>query len=146
MNSSIYFQESQASEIDIQKHLISCDDSFIPKLSSKVSIVNYAQKIKSNAITFEAWMNNELIGLVAAYINHPPSAFITSVSIKNNYQKRGIANQLINNCKIYALTNGCSEIFLEVSSLNSSAITLYKKHDFKSYLVDGELTKMKLVT
>ena len=50
-------------------HLLICKDNFMPSLDTTVDIAAYSKKIIDNAITFEAWGNKNLAGLVAAYCN-----------------------------------------------------------------------------
>ena len=72
---------------DVLQHLAKCNENFIPALNEKVDIIAYSQKIAENSITFEAWINNELLGLIAAYFNDgkKKTAFITNVSTIKKY-------------------------------------------------------------
>ncbi|MBL0182082.1 MAG: hypothetical protein IPP96_07240 [Chitinophagaceae bacterium] len=68
-----------------------CKNNFIPPLQDTVDIDSYAQKIKSKSITFEAWQNGHLAGLIAAYFNDPGKevGFITNVSVENGFAGKG---------------------------------------------------------
>ena len=129
---TISYKTKTANANDISLHLLACDDSFIPALSSRINISDYAQKIYDKAITFEAWNKNELIGLIATYFTQPESgiAFITNVSVSKKYNGKGIASKLLSNCITYAVKTNYKEIKLEVNSENTPAITFYKKHHF----------------
>jgi len=78
----------ESSAAHVAQHLFKCADSFVPPLS--VDIVEYAKKIRKHASTLEAWVDEELAGLVAVYTNTPPTAFITNVSVVRIYSGQGI--------------------------------------------------------
>lgn len=130
---TILYKKKTANLNDISLHLMACDESFIPALSSRINISEYAQKIYDKAITFEAWnKKSELIGLIAAYFSLQEFgiAFITNVSVNKNNKGKGIASQLLSNCIEYALKTKSKEIKLEVNIENTPAIAFYKKHHF----------------
>ena len=83
---NITYQTKAAAEKDIFSHLSVCNDSFLPPLNERVDIYSYAKKIAENALTFEAWDESTLIGLIAVYFNADAgkSAFITNVSVTKN--------------------------------------------------------------
>lgn len=118
--------------VDLAQHLRECDTQFFPLLSSYVDIDSYAEKIKNNALTIEAWHNNKLVGLVACYANDIRliEAYITNVSVLAIYSKKGIASNLLDICIELIQRKGFKSILLEVKSKNSIAISLYIKRDF----------------
>lgn len=80
---------------------------------------------------FEAW-EEELIGLIAAYYNsEKKEVYITNVSIIKQFNGRGIASKLMENCVSFAKSGGYLEINLRVASGNKSAIGLYSKFGFR---------------
>ena len=117
---------------DIRTHLEACKNNFIPPLQDTVDMDSYAQKIKSKSVTFEAWQNGHLAGLIAAYFNDPGKefGFITNVSVESEFAGKGIASNLLNNAVKYAQENRFNEIRLKVHSGNALAIKLYTKHAF----------------
>lgn len=130
---NIIYKVKTATEKDIQIHLTECNDSFIPPLNSRINLNEYARKIANYATTFEAWQENLLIGLIAAYFTNTESgAFITNVSIYDSFKGKNVASILLSNCKDYALTHGFAKINLEVNQHNAPAINFYKKHNFIS--------------
>jgi len=88
MSKTLVFTSSQASEVEIAEHLAHCDADFLPPLSSRVEIVDYARKIVAQAARFEAWSGGRLVGLVAMYCNDQERqiAYITSVSVLSKRQ------------------------------------------------------------
>jgi ribosomal protein S18 acetylase RimI-like enzyme len=128
----IEYKISSATETQIKLHLFECSENFIPSLDSTVNISEYAQKIYSKAITFEAFCENVLVGLIAAYFNHEKknAAFITNVSTNKQFSGRGIASELMNNVIAYAITLKSPKIILEVNKNNNSANKLYQNFSF----------------
>lgn len=132
MNDSIKFSFNRTNIEQIADHLHVCNDFFIPPLSERVVIDDYARKIFENADRFEAWSGSDLIGLVAVYCNdiNLRSAYITSVSLLPSWQGKGIASQLISRCLAYIKSLGFDRVDLEVHQKNKAAIILYRKYGF----------------
>lgn len=129
---TIEYKINKSSNLDILQHLNNCDDNFIQKLSSKVNLKDYSNKIFANAVRIEAWISNDLIGLIAVYQNIiKQELFITNVSIEKKYTGNGIANELMNQLLILFNSQDFNKIKLEVEVNNKIAINLYKKYNFK---------------
>lgn len=132
MMDQIIYCSNQASEEEVASHLWRCDVDFIPPLSSRIEIGNYAAKIVSNATRFEAWFGSNLVGLVAIYCNDKKDflAFISNVSIQKDMSGKGIARNLLQQSIEYVMTLGVKNIILKVDISNSRAIRLYEKIGF----------------
>jgi len=131
MNDIIY-KIKTASISEIESHLIKCSRSFIPALETVINIDDYSLKLFKNAQTFEAWNKNEIIGLIAVYVNNfeTLSAYISNVSVFIEYSGSGIAKELLNHCVVFCKNNGFVEIKLEVNKKNLRAIKFYEKNNF----------------
>lgn len=132
MSAVVEFQLNVASAAQIADHLLRCDAYFIPPLSDRVEIGDYAERIASKATRFEAWLGGRLIGLVAAYCNDHEKrvAYITSVSVLRAWTGKGIAAQLLGQCVETAKSSGMRQICLEVAQNNAPAIKLYEESGF----------------
>ena len=139
MSGAVQYRIDRASEEEIAAHLRACDGSFVPPLSGRVDVAQYAGKIACNAQRFEVWANEELVGLVAAYCNAPDQgkAFITSVSVLPGWQGQGLASRLMDNCIDYVRQLGFAGIELEVEGGNAAAMALYRKHGFATGRPNG---------
>ena len=118
---------------DVFIHLNWCKDDFIPNLAKTVDILSYSKKIVSNSITFEAWSDKKMVGLVAAYFNNESNkseVYITNVSVLNENSGQGVASKLLERCFKYANENQFEYILLEVNRHNNKAIKLYERFDF----------------
>jgi ribosomal protein S18 acetylase RimI-like enzyme len=146
MDKSIIFGQNKASQDQIYAHLMSCDEQFVPKLSSKIDIKEYAEKLYQRAILFEAY-HNELIGLVAAYNNTVDNfLFITNVSVLFDYLGNGIAKKLLNRAIQFAMDNKIPILKLEVNKKNEAAISLYDHLGFEYELENEESLFLKYNT
>jgi ribosomal protein S18 acetylase RimI-like enzyme len=145
---TILFKQHTATYGQVLNHLMQCDENFIPRLSSKTDIPAYSSKIVQNSITFEAWENDTLVALIAAYFNDKENktGFITNVSTVKEFSGKGIASNLMKQCIRYAEENNFGEIGLEVSVENTGAVEFYKKFNFNQVSVkDGLLVMKKII-
>lgn len=144
-NELIKFKINSASQDDIYQHLLLCDDIFVPALSSRVDLREFAEKVNKRSEIFEAWDNGNLIGFLSCYYNDPKKlcGFITHVSVVSSYFKRGIASKLLSKCVDYGRTNGFSFIDLEVYKDNHAAVQLYEKYLFEKTGIDNDFLKMR---
>lgn len=128
----VVYKINQVKKDDIYNHLMMCSASFIPPLSSNVNIEAYAQKIDEKADTFEAWNEERLIGLVAAYCNNfdDQEAYITNVSVAASFRDMNIASNLLRMCIKHVESLKLNWIKLKVNKNNEKAINLYKKFHF----------------
>jgi len=142
----IEYYIKRATVFDILSNLEACDLDFWPPLSDRVNLEEYSYKLYENSITFEAWNNKRLIGMVAAYFNNIENStgYITNVCVENNYKGKNIASDLMRKCIDYANENKFKSIVLEVNENNVAAINLYKKFNFKSIDIKNENIKMLL--
>lgn len=113
-------------------HLNACDAHFIPALSTRVSITDYAEKLHRYAELIEAWSGETLVGLAAIYANQQPSgnAFLSSLSVLKTFQRRGIALQLLAKAIPYCRDANVAAISLEVDYRNEAARRFYAHHGF----------------
>jgi ribosomal-protein-alanine N-acetyltransferase len=142
----VYYYLGRAKIEDVKIHLQCCDDQFIPRLSSRLEIIKYATKIVENANTFEAWIDDELVGLIATYCNSPDRkvAHITSVSVLQKWHNKGIAKQLLVNCIDAVNGLGFKSMHLEVDTSNEKAISFYTKHGFSTFSHEENIQKMSV--
>jgi ribosomal protein S18 acetylase RimI-like enzyme len=129
----------------VLSHLNSCKDSFIPALDTLVNIQEYSGKLVENSVTFEAWVGNTLVGLVAAYFNDKKneSGFITNISVIKQYAGKGLATELLKKSIFYGKQKNFKDLSLEVFFENKAAIRLYKKNQFYQTGIKNDFIFMK---
>jgi ribosomal protein S18 acetylase RimI-like enzyme len=132
MSAPIALRYNRASAAEIADHLAQCAAQFVPPLSERVEIGEYAAKIAANAVTVEAWSKSALVGLAAAYCNDTVQgvAHLTTVSVLPGWTSRGLAAQLVDACIECARDRKMRRVTLEVSTENGRAIRLYERAGF----------------
>lgn len=142
----IKYKIKTAAKKEILAHLMECNNNFSPPLAERIDLRQYSQKIFEKSITFEAWRDHLLVGLIAAYFdeNFGNSAFITNVSVMKGFTGLGIASELLYKCIGYARKKHFREIKLEVNKDNDHAINLYRKFDFINDGIRDDFLKMKI--
>lgn len=140
---AIAFAKSSASVEDIARHLSRCGPDFIPPLEERVNLVDYSIKLSSNALTYEAWLASNLVGLVAVYFNlENRTAFVSSVSVENGCRGHGIATRLIRKAIADASRLRLLSVKLEVNVHSVATIRLYKTEGFSVYEVAEDMLCM----
>lgn len=146
MNKDLIFSTNKANILMLLEHLNACDDSYIPKLSARVNIHTYTNRIFTNGIKFEAWDGIQLVGLLVLYRRESKqkTAFVTNVSVLPEFCSQGIASKLLEISLDYLRGDGfiCAE--LEVSPLNATACSLYEKFGFVACSRTEQSIKMQL--
>ena len=140
------YKVKAATQKEIEWHLMECNNDFIPPLEHRTNIKEYAQKLYDKTVTFELWINQKLIGLLAAYLNDQETftGYISNVSLLRHFQGKGRAGRLLDMCIKYAMANNFKTIFLEVSQNKERAIHLYEKFGFRTFENRNDMFLMKL--
>ncbi|HFT7495766.1 GNAT family N-acetyltransferase [Enterobacter ludwigii] len=125
------FCQNRASPEEIVEHFNQCDPLFVASITEIIALQDYAKKIAERAWRTEAWHNNTLTGLVAAYYNaQRQQGFITHVSVLPDAQHCGVGSKLLIQSIEHLQSLGVMVINLEVDKNNVSAQHLYLKHGF----------------
>lgn len=77
---------------------------------------------------------NEVVGFMEISII-APECELYDIAIKLDYQGLKLSKLLMDYLFSLCKEKNCETIFLEVNSINSKAINLYKQYGFKEYLV-----------
>lgn len=128
----IFYRRGSTTKAEILAHLTRCDRDFSPPLHTWVDVERYSTKIAARAVRFEAWQGENLVGLVAAYLNdrEARSGYITNASVLREFTHRGIGTKLVTEALEYARAEGFETVSLEVTGTNVVAIRLYEKLGF----------------
>ena len=142
----VEYRQASATVEELHAHLAACSSRHRPALAQRVDLEEYAHKIFRNAVTFEAWADGALVGLVAAYLNDPAArvGYVTNVSVASDHLGRGIASSLMEACVARATATGMRELSLEVGKANGAAIGLYRKLGFGKTGDNGDFIGMTL--
>ncbi len=115
---------------DIVAHLVRCNNSFKPELSTYVDIPEYSKKLSEYSERYEVWDNDKLIALLAFY-HKESTIYISNLSVEKDYQGAGIASTLLNTLKNTLLNDEMDSIELEVYKENIIAKAFYERHGFE---------------
>lgn len=127
----LQFLQDASTSADVAGHLLACDGSFEPSLSSRLDIHAYARKLAERARRSEAWCDSELVGLVAGYVDtETRQFFVSSVSVLDHLRGQGVAERLMHMALETAAGIGCKTVVLEVAEAARGANRLYEKLGF----------------
>ena len=120
---------------ELKKFLIQEDSSFIERLSSRVNIEDYNNKIIKNATIYGVKVENDIVAIIAYYRNDYETniAYLTYLCVNSKYRKNNLATKLLN-----IMVNDCIEknfkiIRLETDKQNNIARKFYEKKGFIEY-------------
>ena len=130
MHEALRYCENTADAEQIIRHLQACDAAYVPPLSARVALPEYAVKLVAHAMRVEAWEADNLVGLAAFYCNRPPLAFLSNLSVLPGHRRRGIAAELLGQCMTQAAAAGCASMQLMLGQGNAAAFALYRRHGF----------------
>ncbi len=115
-------------------------------MTSRVNIQDYVDKIYRNAVQFWAIesQKNEIAGFMACYFNDfdNRTGFITTISVRKDYQGFGIGKRLLSEAIVYALELNFIKLVLDVYKTNDRAIELYKKNGFRAFEITRNNIRM----
>lgn len=140
---SLTFTTDRSDMASVLAHLQAHDAAFQPPLSSRVNLADYARKLATHAVRFEAWADDDLIGLVAVYCNAPDqgTAFVSNVSVLASHARQGIARHLMQSAITHVLKLGFANLRLDVDRRATAALRLYLSLGFQPMAeADGSVT------
>lgn len=119
------------------------DMEFSPHLSSYVDIKEYAEKLSRYANFLIAEEQCRVIGHLAFYKNqNVMELYITSFCVSITHRSRGVGKKLLNYLCNIGLSEGYTNISLEVHKNNKNAFGFYKKMQFEISQVRSETILM----
>jgi ribosomal-protein-alanine N-acetyltransferase len=144
MTTNISYFINKASQAEIEAHLKICDNLYVPRLSDRVEIKSYAEKMVFHAKRFEAWSGTSLVGLIGVYLSNIPLGYITNVSVLPNWHRLGLASNLMKICVNDLDDLGFFFIDLEVNQKNDAALSIYKSLGYIFIAANAETIRLRL--
>lgn len=132
-----------ASQISLFTFFKKIDNDYLPPLSSKVSLYEYAEKIIKNAELIIEESSDGIKGLVVLYCNNIEdlTAYIPLVGVIPEHRGEGIAKRMMQKAIRLSKVRGMRRILIH--SNNAIAIGLYQNLGF-CILEDGERKLLEL--
>ena len=108
------------------------NDLFNQSINNPCILQSLAKKYAQNATVFVAYVNEEPKGLCAFYANDNVTkiAFLSMIVVAKGEQGKGIGKELICRMIKHCISNGMTQLKLEVANTNYSAIRFYEKQGF----------------
>lgn len=113
---------------DYVAHLEACDDLFPTRLSERVDLRAYAEKLHDRATSFELWQDDRLVGLLSAYMD-TDVAFISHICVLPEVPA-GSGHTLLDALADEMKRTGKRVVRLHVEADNDRAIRFYNRHGF----------------
>lgn len=143
MNEQLFHTIDHASVAQITAHLQACDATFVPPLSKRVTLAEYAAKMHTHARRFEWWHGEVLVAFAAMYVNQPPIAYLSNISVLPAFARRGLATRLLQQCVATAQAQGLDVLSLQVAADNRAAYALYAQHGFRLAVQDAGICRLE---
>ncbi len=137
MINKIFYRPMKFADID---EVYQLEHKLFPNPWPRVFFENDLQR--SNTIAFVASNDTRVIGYALANWAGP-ELHITNIAVRKDYQRQGIARNLMTKIEETGKNRGCRYAYLEVRINNEAAINLYKKIGYKilyrrkNYYIDG---------
>ena len=133
----------------LKQLLTDVDDEFIPKLSVRLNLDEYVDKIIAKSTIVPVYENGVLNAFISFYCNDLKDhvGYLSMIVVKRDYRNKGVAQLLIEYAISFLQHSGFKYFRLEVNKQNVKALNLYKKSGFTIFqeTVDVFLMEKKLI-
>jgi len=136
----VKFEIKELSVLEISDFFKVHDNDYFEKLSDRVNINEYSEKLLESSIQFTLWDNVNLIGLSPCYFNNVEEkvGYISSLTIKEGFRGRKLGSKLIARISEYAKEHGFNVVMVKIHYLNEMSHQFYKKNGFTDFIADKE--------
>lgn len=118
------------------------DSVFQPKLSERVDIKHYAEKLSEHAELFYVSADGRDVANCAVYMNQNTTCFISSFAVAKNMQREGIGTRLMQAVISEGSKKNMKAIELDVHVCNHAGIHFYTSQGFQKKTQQGEWVEM----
>jgi|LSQX01.2.fsa_nt_gb ribosomal protein S18 acetylase RimI-like enzyme len=130
INYSIFNKSVEKKEV--AEILALYDSFFIPKISDRNNLVEFAEKLSKNATFIFAKKQKKIVGFAAFYFNaSPKSSYLTLIAVDNRHQGLGIGKAIIEKMIEYCEKNESEGIMLEMRVRNKNLLDFYYSLGFE---------------
>ncbi len=120
------------------------DSIFQPKLSERVNIKQYSEKLAERAELFYVLDGGKDIANCAVYMNRDDICFISSFAVAQNMQRNGIGTRLMRAVISEGIKRNKSSIELDVYACNQAGIRFYLSQGFQKKAEKEKWLRMSL--
>ncbi len=139
-NRNLKFTIKELSILEISDFFKEHDNDYFEKLSDRVDIDDYSEKLLENSVQFTLWDNVNLIGLSPCYFNNVDEkiGYISSLTIKNGFRGKKLGSKMISQIKAYAQLRNFNSVVVKIHYANAISHNFYQKNDFIDFIEDKE--------
>lgn len=134
--------ESQTTEVrrladltvpEVAAFLKAIDQDFIPPLSTRIKLEDYAAKLVDKAVLVGAKWHGRLVGLVAFYCNDLATrrAYVTCLGVAAEARGRGLGVTLIRQAMAVSHAAGMEVMDLQIDGDRPSLLAFYQRFGFR---------------
>ena len=137
---NLQFNIKDLSVLEISDFFTEHDNDYFEKLSDRVDIEEYSEKLLENSVQFTLWDNTNLIGLSPCYFNNVDEkiGYISSLTIKNGFRGKKLGSEMINQIKAYALSLSFNSVVVKIHIANTISHNFYQKNGFIDFIENKE--------
>ena len=137
---NIQFNLKELSILEISDFFKKHDDDYFEKLSDRVDIDDYSEKLLENSVQFTLWDNVNLIGLSPCYFNNIKEkiGYISSLTIKDGFRGNKLGSKMIKQITSYAQERGFNTVMVKIHYANDISHNFYQKNGFTDFIKDEE--------
>lgn len=116
------------------------DDDYFEKLSDRVDIEEYSEKLLGSSVKFTIRDNVNLVGLSPCYFNNIKEqiGYISSLTIKNGFRGKRLGSEMIKQISNYAKRKNFSTVMVKIHYDNVNSLQFYLKNGFVDFIQDKE--------
>ena len=140
-NNLMWLNENESKEI-LHRFLMDVNDDIVPRLSERVDIMKYAEKLSEHAKNLIVLSDDCVVASASIYVN-TSVAFISSIAVKRCLQGNGIGKMLLQQIEIKAKESNCEKIQLKVHYDNRRAVSFYRKNSYVDKICDNNWITME---
>lgn len=140
-NNLIWVDKKKSKEL-LCKFFCEVNEDFVPILSDRVDIMEYAEKLSRLAENIMLFEEDGVIASASVYMNQRV-AFISSIAVKRHMQGRGLGKLILHQIESKAKELECEKLQLKVHCDNQKAIVFYNTNGYIEMLHEDKWITME---
>lgn len=134
------FQIEELSILEISDFFKDHDNDYFEKLSDRVDINEYSEKLLESSVQFTLRDDVDLIGLSPCYFNNDKEkvGYISSLTIRDGFRSKKLGSQMIQHISEYAKRQQYNSIMVKIHYDNHISHNFYIKNGFFDFIEDQE--------
>lgn len=137
---SLQFQLEDLSVPEISDFFKTHDNDYFEKLSDRVDIDEYSEKLHESSVKLTLRDGASLIGLSPCYFNNIKAkiGYISSLTIKDGFRGKKLGSKMIEQIIQYAKKIGFNTVMVKIHFENKVSHQFYLKNGFSDFIEDQE--------